>query len=235
MKTFLKQSSEIKLSAKILYLTILILIIGNSCEKENNPKIDQENNPKIDFVFNTNEIIYYPDNRISLTFDIKPNDDLETYSINWYNPDTLIGAGPIKISLTSNLILDFEISDNKNTVKRFQYEIKIDTIDSVKYDYRNNYIGTYYCNVTYYNDGSTEYYQDTLTVVKNNSFNMLNILTKNDIINNYEGNKMTYLNPTGDFFGYHSGVSFSNDSILYSVSGPLGSYYTNTYEGIKIK
>ena len=71
---------------------------------------------------------------------------------------------------------------------------------------------------------------------------MLNILTTNDIKNSYEGNKMIYLNSngsnnstTGVFFGYHSGVSFEEDSIHYSASGPLGFYYTNTYEGIKIK
>lgn len=233
MKTSLKQTLKIKFSTKILYLTILTLI-SYSCKKENNPEID--------FVFNTKEIIYYPDKHISITFEIKPKYDLGTYSIHWYNPDTLIGVGPKKISITRNLSLDFEISDNKNTVKRFQYEIKADTIDSIRYDYRNNYIGTYYCNVTYSFKDSTNHYQDTLTVIKNNSFKMLNILNRNDIKNNYVGNEMTYRNsngnysyPAGRFNGYHSVVLFSNDSIHYSKSGSLGFYYTNTYEGIKIK
>ena len=168
-------------------------------------------------------------------------DNKGLYTFNWFNPDSLKEEGPYTINLSSNLMLDFEIFSNKSTTQRFQYEIIADTIDSLRYDYRNNYIGTYSCNVTSSYEGSTDYYQDTLTVVKNNSFNMLNILTKNDIINNNEGNKMTYLNsngyysyPTGDFYGYHSGVSFSNDSIHYSASGPLGFYYTNIYEGVRI-
>jgi hypothetical protein len=217
---------------KLPYIVILIFL-NFSCGKEKHPKIDYE--------FQTIEIIYYPDNHISMTFDIIPKDDKEVYTINWFNPDSLKEEGPYTISLSSNLILDFEIYDSKNSIQRFQYEIKRDTIDSLRYDYRNNYIGTYSCDVTYSYDGSIKYYQDTLIVVKNISFKMLNILTKYDIINNYEGNKMTYLNsngynsyPTGDFYGYHSGVLFSNDSIHYTESGPLGFYYTNIYEGVRI-
>jgi hypothetical protein len=234
MKAFLKQTLKIKFSAAILYLTILVLI-SYSCEKENNPT-----NP-IDFEFNANEITYYPDQHISIAFDIKPKYDIGTYNISWYSPDTLSGEGPFKIMITGDLILDFEISDSENTVKRFQHEIKVDTIDSVRYDYRNDYIGIYFCNVTYSNDGSLEYYQDTLTVVKNGTFNMINILTRSDIEHGWEGSRMFYNNsngfyssPTGSFFGYHSVVLFANDSIHYSVGGPLGNYYTNTYEGIKI-
>lgn len=218
--------------AKILCLTILVLLCY-SCEKEKDAEID--------FVFNASEIIYYPDKHISIIFDIKPKNDIGDYAIDWYRPDTLKGEGPFKIFITSNLVLDFEISDYKNNVKRFQYEIKTDEIDSVKYDYRNDYTGAYFCNVTYSYNGSAEYYHDTLTVVKNNTFKMLNILTTNDIKNGYEGDIMIYLNsngyyssPTGEFFGYHSNVSFEEDSIHYSASGPLGYYYTNTYEGVKL-
>ncbi len=233
MKTFLKQILKIKLNARILFFSILVLLCY-SCEK---PK-----DVIIDYVFNASKIIYYPDKHISILFDVKPKYDIGDYTIHWYSPDTLTGEGPFKISITNNLILDFEISDENNNVKRFQYEVKTDAIDSVTYDYRNDYIGAYFCKVTYSYNGSIEYHQDTLTVVKNNTFNMLNILTTNDIKHNFEGNTMIYHNsngynnsPTGAFWGYHSGVSFSNDSIHYSVSGPLGYYFTNTYEGIKIK
>ena len=232
MKTFIKKILQTKLSAGIFYLTILVLI-GYSCKKENDTEID--------FTYNASEIIYYPDKHISIVFDIKPKYDIGSYQIKWFTPDTLSGKGPFKIMITGNLVLDFEISDDKNNVKRFQYEVKADAVDSVEYDYRNDYIGTYFCNVTYTHNGSTEYYQDTLTVVKNNDFVMLNILTRNDIENGYEGNKMIYNNangyynsPTGSFFGYHSWVSFRDDSIHYSASGPLGNYYTNTYEGVKL-
>jgi len=45
---------------------------------------------------------------------------------------------------------------------------------------------------------------------------------------------MNYLD-SNQFYGYHRGVTFSNDSIYFSESGPLGFYYTNTYKGIKRK
>ncbi|MBK7031610.1 MAG: hypothetical protein IPH45_21530 [Bacteroidales bacterium] len=188
-----------------------------------------------------NEIIYYPDKHITILFDIKPKYDIGDYTITWYTPDTLTGEGPYQITLTNNLVLDFEISDDNNNMQRFQYEVTTDAIDSVTYDYRNDYIGTYFCKVAHSNNGSVNYSQDSLTVVKNNAFNMLNILTTDDIKHGYQGSTMIYHNsngfynsPTGAFFGYHSGASFKEDSIHYTVSGPLGAYYTNTYEGVKL-
>lgn len=211
----------------------ILLLIGYSCEKEKNQVIE--------FEFQTTQLIYYPDKQITMTFNIVPKSNFENYKIKWFNPDSLEDRGPYTIKFSSDIILDYEVSNNGNTIQRFQYEIKTDTIDSLKYDYRNNYIGTYSCNVKYSYEGSTSYYLDTLTVVKNNAFNMLNILTPHDILNSYEGKKMTYLNPngfknylTGSFYGYHSAVSFSNDSIHYNASGPLGSYYTMSYEGVKL-
>jgi hypothetical protein len=219
-----------------MHLCIAILIlISFSCKKE------EDDDLKINFKFYTNEIIYYPDKHISVTFDIFPEGNNAPYKLKWFVPDSLKEEGPYAIKITGNIILDFEIIDVKNTSKRFTYEIKTDTLDSLKYDYRNNYIGKYSCNVNSSYNGSTNRYKDTITVVKNGSFSILNIQTKSDILNHYEGNKMTYLNssgyynyPAGEFYGYHSGASFSNDSIHYTVSGPLGFYYTNIYEGIRI-
>jgi hypothetical protein len=232
MKNFRILLSRNTINPKLLCIAILILL-NFSCEKDHNPRLD--------FEFQTIEVYYYPDKHISMTFNIIPKSDKGPFLLKWFNPDSLKEEGPYTINLSDNLMLDFEILDAQNISQRFTYEIETDTIDSLKYDYRNNYIGTYSCDVTSSYEGSTKYYQDTLIVIKNNAFNMLNILTRFDIINNYEGNKMTYLNsngyvsyPTGEFYGYHSGVSFSNDSIHYSVSGPLGFYYTNTYEGIRL-
>jgi len=215
-------------------LSIIILISLNySCEKNTNSKLD--------FGFHATKIVYYPEKRISLTFNIVPEGYNSPFTLKWYDPDSLQEEGPYTIYMTKDLLLDFEILDAINTSKRFTYEIKIDTIDSLKYDYRNQYIGEYSCNVTYSFADEIKYYLDTITVAKSNSFNNVTILTKNDIINNYEGNQMTYLNthgyysyPEGNFYGYHSGVAFTNDSIHYTASGPLGFYYTNVYEGIRI-
>lgn len=140
MKNSFKPILTTKLSAKILYLTILVLTCY-SCEKQKTATID--------FVYNASEIIYYPDKHISIIFDVKPKYDIGDYTIKWYSPDTLVGEGPFEITISNNLVLDFEISDDNNNVKRFQYEVKIDAIDSVNYDYRNDYIGAYFCKVTY--------------------------------------------------------------------------------------
>jgi hypothetical protein len=231
-ENFFKQIPKTKFSSKILYLTIFVLLCF-SCSKENETQID--------YLYSESEIIYYPKKHISMIFEIKPKYDLGNYTINWFNPDSLTGEGPYKIFLTDNLVLDFEISDDKNNAKRFQHEVKADIVDSVIYDYRNDYIGKYLCDVSYSYDGSTEYYQDTLTVQKNITFSRLYILTTNDIENGYQGKEMIYHNsngyydsPTGAFFGYHSGCSFKNDSLLYSAFGPLGYYYTITYKGVKL-
>ncbi|MCF8381382.1 MAG: hypothetical protein K9H49_17545 [Bacteroidales bacterium] len=216
----------------ILFLAILIPFTF-SCEKESSPKLN--------FKFFATDIVYYPEKHVSITFDIIPVGDNDPYTLSWVQPDSLNEVGPFTININSNLILDFEIMDKENTTERFSYEIKIDTLDSLKYDYRNDYTGMYCCNVSSSYDGVVNYYEDTITVVKNSIFSRLNILTRNDIAKNYEGNVMYYLNtggstsyPDGNFYGYHSGVLFSNDSIHYRLSGPLGYYYTNVYEGIRM-
>jgi hypothetical protein len=232
MKSFLLFVSSNNLIHRLLYV-IIPISLNYSCEKENNSEIG--------FKFHAIEIVYYPEKQISITFIIIPEGDNSPFILKWYEPDSLKKEGPYTIDISSDYILDFEVRDAHNISKRFKYEIKIDTIDYVKYDYRNQYIGKYSCNVTYTYADAINYFLDTITVVKNNSFNNINILTRNDIINNWEGNQMTYLNthgyysyPEGDFYGYHSGVSFKNDSIYYTASGPLGFYYTNVYKGIRI-
>lgn len=211
----------------------MLIPICFSCKKENTSELN--------FEFHASQIVYYPEKHISITFNIEPAGDNGPFSLKWFEPDTLKEVGPYSIDISDDLILDFEILDAKHTSARFTYEIKIGTIDSLQYDYRNRYIGKYSCNAANSYNGSTEYYPDTLTVVKNDVFNMINILTRNDLLYNYEGNNMTYLNsngyysyPSGLYYGYHSGASFTHDSIHYSVSGPLGYYYTIVYEGIRI-
>lgn len=217
---------------KLLFISILLLI-GFACNKDNGPSLG--------FELRASKIIYYPNRQIATTFDIVPIADAGHYTIKWYNPDSLEGTRPFTLNISKNVILDFEIIESENAVQRFQHEIKVDAIDSLKFDYRNDYFGTYSCNAIYTYGDSTIYFQDTLTVVKSNSFRMLNILTRYEQLNNYEGALMIYFNsngkygyPTGDFFGYHAMCSFSNDSIDFVVRGPLGYYYKIIYKGSRI-
>lgn len=215
----------------ILPFTALLILLNISCKPEDQSGIDYE--------FQTIETLFFPKKDISLVFNIVPKGNNEPLKIKWINPDSLKVIGPYSVVLNSNLLLDFEISDAQNFSKRFTHEL-MNINDSLKYDYRNNCIGTYVCSVNYSFDGTTKIYKDTLTVIKNNDFKMLNILTIDDILKNFAGNKMTYLNRSNrnsiiKFYGYHSGVSFSNDSIHYSANGQLGNYYARVYNGVKIK
>lgn len=218
-----------KLISNIVCLAILILFCF-SCKEE----IISE----LDFEFQPIEIVYYPEKHISINFNIEPIGGNEPYNLNWFEPDYQNEEGPYSITIDDDILLDFEIVDAVNTSKRFTYEIKTDSIDSLIYDYRNRFVGSYACNVTSSYSGSVDYFLDTLVVEKNNSYKGINILIENKIANNYTVMEMSDPNikeyncySAVSFYGYHSGVSFSNDSIFYTLSGPLGHYNTNVYKG----
>jgi hypothetical protein len=199
---------------KFFYLVVLLLV-GFSCMKEKDPELG--------FNFTTRQIVCYPKNNTFITFSIMPKGRNSPLSVKWNEPSDYQGEGPFKMALVSNFVLDFNIIDAENNFQKFTYPISMDTIDSLKYDYRNQYIGNYNCHVTYTYNGTVMNSSDTLTVEKNNDFAMLNV----------KYSHMIY-NLSDSFFGYHSAATFRNDSIYFSESGPLGFYYTYLYKGIKI-
>jgi hypothetical protein len=159
---------------------------------------------------------------------------IEPYSYHWLNPKTLPGAGPFTINVKSDVYLDVEVSDARNIKEKYQCEIKKDTIDSLKYDYRNAYIGNYDCEVIYRwvnidSGGVYHYYdttyQDTVLVSKHKQFNMLKIENIPDL---------TYYPKYSGFMGYHTDVTFTNDSLdLYFFLTPVG-FFNWTYKGRKL-
>lgn len=163
-----------------------------------------------------------------MSFKIIPKGGNPPYFIKWFEPATFLGEGPFSVKLINDMVLDFELQDSDKAINRLSHKILKDTIDSLKYDYRNMYIGTYTCEVKYTYIDSVKYYKDTLSVSKMNDFKSILISKKN---NNWG---MIYLS-LNQFYGYHRGVTFRNDSKFFSESGPLGAYYTNTYKGSKIK
>ncbi len=199
---------------KLFYLVVL-LIIGFSCRKEKNPELG--------FDFSTQQIVCYPKNNTFITFSIKPKGTNSPFTVKWNEPSGYLGEGPFKLALAANFVLDFDIIDAENSSQKFTYPITKDTIDSLKYDYRNQYTGNYNCHVTFSYNGTVVNSVDTITVAKNNDFAMLNVSYSQMIYNQSDG-----------FYGYHSAASFRNDSIYYYQSGPLGYYYTYVYKGIKI-
>lgn len=212
--------NSLTITRLILYLTIPFMSLFGmiSCERK----------PELSFDFKSLEIIYFPDNEIYMTFKIIPEGGNPPYFIKWFEPSTFLGEGPFSVKLIDDMVLDFELKDSDKAINRLSHKILKDNIDSLKYDYRNMYIGTYTCEVKYTYIDSVKYYHDTLSVSKINDFKSLLISKKN---NNWG---MIYLSPN-QFYGYHRGVTFRNDSIFFSESGPLGTYYTNTYKGRKIK
>lgn len=215
MATFKISFQGNKQMLKVL-LFVLPLFIGFSCEKEKEPELA--------FDLQVTDIACYPGNKNSITFNVHPTGNYSPIGIKWYNPADFQGTGPFSITTQNNVDLDFEITDSKNNSSRYTYTIRTDTLDSLKYDYRNQYTGNYSCDVTYTYNGNEEYFRDTITVSKTDDFKVITI----------ENFQMIY-NGSDNFFGYHSFASFVNDSIYYSVSGPLGNYYTNYYRGIRIK
>lgn len=199
-----------------LFLLSLLLFIGFSCEKEKDPDLT--------FDLQVTKIACYPENNISITFNIDPKGNYSPFEVKWYKPSDFQGTGPFTVTTKNNLDLDFEIKDSKNNSSRYTYTIRTDTIDSLKYDYRHQYTGNYSCDGTYTYNGNEEYFHDTLTVLKTDDFKVITISNSHMIYNGAD-----------NFFGYHSFARFVNDSIYYSVSGPLGNYYTNYYRGIRIK
>jgi hypothetical protein len=108
-----------------------------------------------------------------------------------------------------------------------------DSIGEQAKDYRYQYTGMYDCEINYEYEGSSRIYHDTLKVTTaNDPFYNINISIKNNK-GNWVGNGMRYL-WSNSFYGYHSGVTFTKDSIYYRSKGPLGFYYTEMFKGRKI-
>lgn len=220
LDSFLEKISISKITVVFFLVTICL-----SCNKEKDINLN--------FEFKTVESYFYPD-KIAVTFDILPDGGIEPYSLKWINPNVSDWEKPFTIYTDSTMILDFEIWDAEQNNKRFTYELNYDKIRAEAIDYRNQFTGKYDCQMTYSYEGSTKTSRDTLNVViAKSEFYHLEIQVK-QMNGNWAGFGMRYLWP-GSFYGYHSGVSFTKDSIFYRQGGQLGDYYTNVYKGRKIK
>ena len=185
------------------------------------------------YSFQNISTVCYPKDEVCTTFKILGNGSNAPFTIKWNNPANYIGEGPFTITAKQNFSLDFEIINAKHDTSRFTHAVKIEGLDSKKYDYRNNYIGTYHCHVRYSYKDTTYEYVDTLIIRKKDAFNEMAVLTLDQKNRNELGMRLSYLEKN-EFYGYHSGASFHHDSIYHSVNGPLGQYSSRNYKGIKI-
>jgi hypothetical protein len=182
------------------------------------------------------DLIYYPDDSIPLTFMITSTNGIQPYNYNWINPDTLVGEGPFTIDLSNNSIFYVEVKDADNNKVILHYEIRKDTIDRLKYDYRNDFIGLYNCEVIYswvvdsngiYIGRNYDIYQDTIEVIKHSDFQKINISNVVSDLN------FSYRDST--FSGYHTSGKFKGDSIIFYFFATPAALYSWNYKGLKIK
>ena len=212
----------------IVIMVITALILLHSCKNENE---QLSFNVDIDFI----NLVCYPNDSISTTFVIAPSGGKAPYMYNWINPGSFVGEGPFTMHVKNNIMLELEVVDANNTNVKFQYEIIKDTIDPLKYDYRNAFAGFYDCDVNYrwVEDSNGTWishhrnYQDTIEVIKNGDFQMINISTVQPDLN------FNYNDST--FRGYHTSGKFHNDSIAFNYFATPVALYSWDYKGGKIK
>jgi len=177
-----------------------------------------------------NRLIYYPEDSISLEFELSIEAEYEPYSLQWIKPDTFKGTGPFTVNINEDLLIDVLISDAEGYQFEFIQVIQKDTIDSLKYDYRTLYYGEYDCKVFYddYFYGNDTSYNTIVTVSRDEDFFTALII---------HGNPARFDYLTGYF--YHPrlrGRFFSDDSINFRIwNSPEPIFDIWSYRGKKIE
>ncbi len=164
----------------VIWMILVAFLVLFSCKKESEEENSTDNHLKVSA--SVTRLVYFPYDSISLTFLIEATNGTPPYSYHWINPPGFTGAGPFTIDVESDTTLEIEVSDAGNEKINYLYEIRKDTIDPLRYDYRDLYVGRYDCEVIStglngdMNGGSHWYkaiFRDTLLVSKDFRFNCL--------------------------------------------------------------
>jgi len=218
-------------------LIIIALLFVQSCKDENVQLIFD-----VDITFQ--HLIYYPNDSISMTFLMSSSGGESPYAYNWVNPDTLVGEGPFTIDISNDILLELEVIDANNTKVEFNYEIFKDTIERLKYDYRNNFMGFYDCVVlnqwveelsdTMIIHLSTS--QETIEVIKHDDFQKIKIINWFSEMNpNFWLCDLDFNFNDSTFNGYHTYGRFHADSIMFYYYSTPVALSSSDYKGVKIK
>lgn len=201
---------------KILVSTIVICSLFQNCQEESYE-------PKKDFQADllVKSLICYPDDSISLRFELSPKDGTEPYSYQWIIPDTLEGSGPFTVNLKEDLKILVKITDANSKQLDYSLTIKKDTIDSLKYDYRNLIVGKYLCDYEEWYPTLTDTgwvqiknnYRDTLVIANGEQFSNLVCGYYNELSYTGKTNRFTYV-----WGSVSSSVYVRNDSVYYTYS-----------------
>lgn len=85
----------------------------------------------------TRELVVYPEDSIYLEFELTIHVEKEPYTLQWIRPETFSGTGPFTVGLREDMLLDVIIIDSENQQFELKQTIQKDTIDPLKYDYRD--------------------------------------------------------------------------------------------------
>lgn len=206
--------------------------------------IDVTYNPfdSVHYKIKPSQVVHCPNDNILYKFDIEPYGGTAPYKIKWNLPDTLIGYGSFSFWLKKDLMLNFEITDSKSNTFSFEHIIKINEIDSLQFDYRNEIIGIYKCLVDKwwysYVNGAWQYNTsqtiENIKVEKDNDFRYVKIGYYSCIF--YYKTKIFDIKipfPV-DLKGLYYQGYFKEDSIFLNEAHSHGNW-ANTYKGEKIK
>lgn len=150
-----------------------------------------------------------------------PKDGNGPYSYQWIMPDTMKGNGPFTVNLKENLKIVVKITDANSKQLDYTHIIRKDTIDSLKYDYRNHIIGNYISDFEEWYPVPTSSgweqvrnnYRDTLFIDKSEKFNTIVCGNYNELTYNRKINGFTY-----EWGSVYSSVHILKDSVRYGYS-----------------
>lgn len=201
---------------KVLISLSIVCALFHSCDKEfDEPRSDFKADLLVD------RLICYPNDSISLSFELVPKEGNGPYSYQWIMPDTMKGNGPFTVNLKQDLKILVKITDADSKQLDYTYIVKKDTIDSLRYDYRNPIIGSYISDFKEWYPVLTtsgweqvrNNYRDTLFIHKSEKFNTVVCGNYNELTYNRKTHIFTY-----EWGSVYSSVYAIKDSVFYGYS-----------------
>ena len=217
---------------KSLFRFFAIILIFYACT-ENGENNDSED---LKITIKTNSLLCYPNDNINWNFSVNIENGLPPYTISWLNPDFGHQKDSIIVTIENNINLEFEVLDTNENYGYLNLTVLKDTIDSLKYDFRDLYVGLY---IGSFKKGYPENYDihssnwisqegiDTFEITKNIEFSMLSVIPSFISDLSYDSSINNFTADDIDSYGY-----FNYDSLFYGISTSVGYYH---FKGKKVE
>lgn len=217
---------HIKIS--MIFMVFALLISLFSCKKSEN---DHIYNLKVNY--KTISLYCYPEGRILWSFIVNVEDGIPPFNYYWISPETTSARDTFALDITKNSVIRLEIEDAGKNWGRLNLVIRKDTIDSLKYDYRNQFIGEYLgmYHTSYYDWHSMPgpvYTSkiDTELIQKGEKFSQVML---SSWLLDFDFNTRTF----SYFYPSYSNAVLRNDSLYFNSRQSI--YNSNYFTGIRIK